>query len=522
MFYLSRTMLGSYSQYSPSGYGSSHDSYGPPHDNSDVKPFTPGRIAPNSSAYHVHHPSQMYSSMGMHPDSLVYVLPSDSKEASANSEQTPKTAGSRWREEETMALVEIWRDKICQTRWWKQNKCVRVNKEMWDEIAAVLMERGIYRTPSQCQIRMKNLLQYFRQIIDHRRSEKQREELPEYFEIVNNIMNGRQDGDMKKRKYFDDDDLESKMGLLGQVSHKMENGNASHVTSPDEKNAGDENQEKECSGQSSAPNSEVNGRRPSSSSPPMTNGGSPPPDDSSNPPSSSSQGFTHPPYPGIGLSGHPNAQVFEGGIRYPAPQRFTIPTRLCMPPPSHQPQPPIGGAFQDLSLSTLGRCSGHGLCCGEPPLKRHCLENACSFKPPNVKSNFSSEYARACRSATAGCSQPPSGFQSHVPHYPPSSTAFESTNASQQAALTNGGAHNHRSIAPVQQEDWAQTLKDFMLHQQKQMDALLEIEKKRLEIEEKRWKMKEESDSRNGAFLMEAVRILAEAYKKNGIKENPV
>lgn len=78
-----------------------------------------------------------------------------------------KNAGSRWREDETEALVEIWRDKICQTRWWKQSKGVRVNKEMWEEIAQILAERDVFRTPSQCQIRMKNLLQFYRQTVDN-------------------------------------------------------------------------------------------------------------------------------------------------------------------------------------------------------------------------------------------------------------------------------------------------------------------------------------------------------------------
>ena len=116
-------------------------------------------------------PYPCYSSPYQYPrnchENLVYVIPSDSNEPSNgmnggnNNEPVTKNAGSRWREDETEALVEIWRNKICQTRWWKQSKGVRVNKEMWEEIATLLADREVYRTPAQCQIRMKNLLQFY-------------------------------------------------------------------------------------------------------------------------------------------------------------------------------------------------------------------------------------------------------------------------------------------------------------------------------------------------------------------------
>ena len=132
-------------------------------------------------------------------ENLVYVIPSDSNEpnnglSNNSSEPVTKNAGSRWREDETEALVEIWRNKICQTRWWKQSKGVRVNKEMWEEIASLLADREVYRTPAQCQIRMKNLLQFYRQTIDSRRSEKSWEDLPEYFDIVDRIMTRKDTG----------------------------------------------------------------------------------------------------------------------------------------------------------------------------------------------------------------------------------------------------------------------------------------------------------------------------------------
>lgn len=65
-------------------------------------------------------------------------------------------------------------------------------------------------------------------------------------------------------------------------------------------------------------------------------------------------------------------------------------------------------------------------------------------------------------------------------------------------------------------------MKELMQHQQKQMEMLLEVEQKRLEIEEKRLRAQEEADTRNGQFIMEAMRILAEALSKGDRNGNTI
>ena len=76
----------------------------------------PKREDPPTTVSHLvysHYPADMFTYPNNCHDSLVYVMPSDSNET-LNGETMTKNTGSRWREDETEALVEIWRDKICQ------------------------------------------------------------------------------------------------------------------------------------------------------------------------------------------------------------------------------------------------------------------------------------------------------------------------------------------------------------------------------------------------------------------------
>ena len=59
---------------------------------------------------------------------------------------------------------------------------------------------------------------------------------------------------------------------------------------------------------------------------------------------------------------------------------------------------------------------------------------------------------------------------------------------------------------------------DLLQLQYKQMKTLLEIEKKRLVIEEDRLREEKEANNRTSAFLLEAVKILAETFRKEGSK----
>lgn len=555
-------MLGSYGApwSSSSGYSSGNEA------TLDIKPFSEGgrmvtgdgRIVTSSYSHIMPHSSPHMYQPGSQHDNMVYVLPSDSKSSMRQMEILPKSAGSRWREEETMALVEIWRDKICQTRWWKQNKCVRVNKEMWDEIANMLMDKGIYRTASQCQIRMKNLLQYFRQLVDHRRTEKSRDELPHYFEIVNNIMNGRSEAEMWRKRRFEegDDDIDDSMMSsegANSNSERVEH-NKSNASSPGpikselgpkpsdgKPSAMRHGSERMSDSPITAP---VAGhRRPSSLSP-----HSMPPHDlfparshsiSRHPlreaplrdPEASGAGLlttsmsgpTPSPYPPPPSQFPPHSIHHPDGfvIRNPTSQRFPMTSRVCLPITNHHlPMNEVGPSHPGGDL----RCSSHG-CCKEPPLKRHCPDVSCNTPSTGAKPGHFSDYS-ASKHGSRGAF--PTQMPVEGPRLPPfaresnkevSRSPISPPITSPSSTLDKSRDTKSSQSLGQSQEEWMLSMKELMVHQQKQMEMLLEVEQKRMEIEEKRLSAQEDADTRNGQFLVEAMRILAEALSK-GVNTN--
>jgi len=56
---------------------------------------------------------------------------------------------------------------------------------------------------------------------------------------------------------------------------------------------------------------------------------------------------------------------------------------------------------------------------------------------------------------------------------------------------------------------------DLLQLQYKQVQTLVEIEKRRLEIEEGRMREEKDANNRTSAFLLEAVKILAETFRKD-------
>ena len=145
----------------------------------DIKPFASNQMRREIQPK----PSFLPPDSATPGGSFVYVLPHQmAQEQNANNSNTPRSNG-RWRDDETQMLVDLWKERITSGRCRKGNKNVRVHKEMWDEISRNLLNANIHRTASQCQIRMKNLIQYYRQVKD----QTSPEELPTYFQAVGHV-----------------------------------------------------------------------------------------------------------------------------------------------------------------------------------------------------------------------------------------------------------------------------------------------------------------------------------------------
>lgn len=416
----------------------------------------------NSSSYHHAYSGypNTYNYQNHCPDNLVYVVPSDISES--NGEPMTKNAGSRWREDETEALVEIWRDKICQTRWWKQSKGVRVNKEMWEEIAQILAERDVFRTPSQCQIRMKNLLQFYRQTVDNRQSEKSMEDLPEYFDIVDRIMSKR-DGNFSS--LIDDKSGSEDTGEIAENSCDKERKRS--YTETKESESGDisvsnkVNIKAETERQNEDPRTHITGEK-----------------------------------------------VRTGDVRHNTFHAYNpgnvIPTYI-----------PTEGFMQSYWNS-------HKNCCnGEPVNKKSCLgserERLPRFQEREHLPRFQEinpRYIPMRQNVIRNRFM--EAKQNHV------CTEACATSACYKSALQHSmhPASKHYSPETDLNSSSLRFIQELLNLQYRQMENFLEIEKKRLEIEEKRLQESRESDDRHSAFLMEAVKILAESFRKVESKEH--
>lgn len=423
----------------------------------------------DGSSSNVSHPFSSYPTSQGYPngghENLVYVMPSDSVE-SPTEEPVTKNAGSRWREDETEALVEIWRDKICQTRWWKQSKGVRVNKEMWEEIAQLLAERDVFRTPNQCQIRMKNLLQYYRQTIDNKRAEKSWDELPEYFDIVDKIMSRREgNGSLSDENGYEEN--ENRSTVLHHHPHPNENGTHKNCTSETEKNQVKTNESQTV--EQNEPQSLRESRKRSNNSIQVS---------SNSPP----RHFSH---------------VYNNYFRPVQPQMqnacfkkegFTQPQWIS------QPQ-----------------------CCEAPNPKRPCTNTDYQSTLHHFEST-----ARRNHAVLRPSKQYYDFRSSENQGIVPSETCTTRCNS----LMTRGDFYQQSHMRKSQEccRDGTETqsaitlMQEFMQLQHKQMENLLEIEKKRLEIEERRLQEEKDSGNRNAAFLMEAVKILAETFRNSEAK----
>jgi len=460
-------------------------------------PSTPGTPQHHVIQYN-HYPTAdmfAYNPNNCH-DSLVYVMPSDSQEV-LNGETMTKNTGSRWREDETEALVEIWRDKICQTRWWKQSKGVRVNKEMWEEISQLLAEREVYRTASQCQIRMKNLLQFYRQAVDSRRSEKSWEDLPEYFDIVDRIMTRREgnttNGDDVKpgsRGGAPPEIPEEEVGETNDVNVEIDNAAAAAVSTPDVKPINEVVEAASPSKKRAKFESETNlkgdEKRSKYSSPPASC-------------RSLENGFTNPPrYSTSGVRPHvPVVSTVMPAAYYPRDQaRWRQNSNMCC----------------DTNGNSKRFCFGN-----EKDTVRHLPDYPISHNNNNNNNNYASskpyiqhpnnQYAPNTPDTT-----PPTPGGGHV------CAANEPCHVAGCAHARSTGKRTMYNGAAVEGAEGAisgslQYVQELMTLQCKQMEKFVEIEEKRLAVEERRMREAEEQGQRNTAFIMEAVRILAENFR---------
>lgn len=427
-----------------------------------------------------HYPDMFTYQNSCH-DSLVYVMPSDSTD-SINGDALTKNTGSRWREDETEALVEIWRDKICQTRWWKQSKGVRVNKEMWEEISQLLAEREVYRTASQCQIRMKNLLQFYRQAVDNRRSEKSWDDLPEYFDIVDRIMT-RREGNASTNE-------DEKIQRVTTSGLQDEESNQTHELNVENENA---------NSSSTAPSSDrKSSEDPSSGSTPPAK--KRPKNESENNKEESKK------FPVTSTTSNTNENGF-------------IPTRYST-------------AVRGLAPSTIPSYLTHdqtrwrhskSICCEAPGSKRFCFGNEKDTIrhlpefPINPSFISTKSYVRPLN-------QYIDSKQAHPSHTCTETESCHAQGCSHRSNLpkrtlysaTNLGTLNNE--IPGQNNTTFRYIQDVMHLQFKQMETIIDIEKQRLDIEKQRLRDEQEAGNRNTAFLMEAVRILAESFRKTDSK----
>jgi len=447
-------------------------------------------------------------------ENLVYVMPSDSNEsnsgggnASSGGEPVTKNAGSRWREDETEALVEIWRDKICQTRWWKQSKGVRVNKEMWEEIAQLLAEREVFRTPAQCQIRMKNLLQFYRQTVDSRRPEKSWDDLPEYFDIVDRIMT-RKDTGLSGETAVGSTITNTQVNENKRYNYSQSPDNLQQHHHGDRTSEGDErdnqlSEKTEHSGRKSS-----NKRKLKSQEVPLTEG-------------DEYDGLMH-------YSPEPTSSNCHGPVFPPR----KVPTYMKGEFISNHHLPANLPLYPTFVNPHRESCPGS--CCAKSPYsKKPCKER-------DLKESSSGDTATSLHLV-------PPHEREYVLHQPPPVTAVSNLpNESQQKDEPRSShACNYYAIqqVPSQQVRYRHNFtaqyragqsvvptengllkvlqphlmfnQDLLQLQYKQVQTLVEIEKRRLEIEEGRMREEKDANNRTSAFLLEAVKILAETFRKD-------
>ena len=419
-------------------------------------------------------------------DNLVYVMPSDSAESS-NEEPVTKNAGSRWREDETETLVEIWRNKICQTRWWKQSKGVRVNKEMWEEIAQLLAERDVYRTPSQCQIRMKNLLQFYRQTIDRRRTEKSWDDLPEYFEIVDRIMTRREGIDEKDSKHENNGLYADEMNDSSDANNDKEQKSSLVVPSDAVVSEG----------------GEIGGRTSGSAS------------ESGEQKAIINKSEDQRKYPAMN---NKPIKLEMSSSSYPNLHRnYLLPGASALIPNYYN---------QENFVQPIW--SEHGTCCDGPPMKRQCFSNK-EYVPSHSEFGASSQNRTSANQTFARSTNEfndidhVNGPHANGPRVLSENCRLQSCSHTQcRGGLQPPPQQRYPSVKslaslPNKPDSCAssyQVLQEFMHVHYKQMERLVDIENKRLDVEERRLQEEREASNRNTAFLMEAVKIIAETFRK--------
>lgn len=77
----------------------------------------------------------------------------------------PENSKQIWTDEETEALLNIWRSGDVQ----QMLKGSAMNKHIYLQVSELLVGQGFLRTPEQCQNRIKRLKANFRQFLEGRK-----------------------------------------------------------------------------------------------------------------------------------------------------------------------------------------------------------------------------------------------------------------------------------------------------------------------------------------------------------------
>ena len=95
--------------------------------------------------------------------------------------------GQTWTHEEILALIRIWSDSAIQSRLDGASRTA----DIWRDVAERLRTAGFHRTSKQCNDKMKNLRQYYKDLKDgHNRSGHSRSNWP-YYDLMDDVLGDR-------------------------------------------------------------------------------------------------------------------------------------------------------------------------------------------------------------------------------------------------------------------------------------------------------------------------------------------
>ena len=98
--------------------------------------------------------------------------------------QMASSRGQTWTHKEILALIRIWSDSTVQSQL---DGALRT-ADIWGNVAGQLQAAGCNRTSKQCKDKMKNLKQYYKDLLDgHNRSGHDRSNWP-YYDLIDDVL----------------------------------------------------------------------------------------------------------------------------------------------------------------------------------------------------------------------------------------------------------------------------------------------------------------------------------------------